>query len=79
MVHVGGHDMVRRVGVHVRENLVYVALFLGGSRWNTTSFPSSIRRCFCALRATSLHPLNVAKASSRPRNFANQPRNEARA
>ena len=35
---------------------------LDDSHWNTTSFPSNIRRCLCTLGAASLHPLNFTKA-----------------
>ena len=55
-----------------------VALYLRGSRWNTTSSPGNVRRCLCALGATSsLQPQIFTWASRRPRNFANQPRKEA--
>ena len=39
------------------------ALFHRGSRWNTTSFPGSVRRCLCTLGATSLQSLAQERGS----------------
>ena len=41
----------------MRENLACVALLFRGSRWKTTSFQGSARRCRCTLGASSLQPL----------------------